>query len=206
MKTEPAFNQNEIRAANREAMARETLLRKPEVSVMRASGIWTGPTAASRRLLLQALAVAVLLSGAGCSSFQQEWRRAAQAPDSTTTLPGRWDGFWISDASGHADKLRCIITPTGDGTYRARFHAKYRRVFSFGYTVSLHAQTNAPCFNFEGEANLGWYAGGLYHYSGWVEGTNFHATYSCKYDHGTFRMIRLSGSDQSQAPPEAARK
>ena len=38
--------------------------------------------------------------------------------------------------------------------------------------------------------NLGWLAGGVYHYEGRADATNFFSTYTSKYDHGTFQMTR----------------
>ena len=37
---------------------------------------------------------------------------------------------------------------------------------------------------------LGFLAGGVYHYEGHADATNYFSTYSCKYDHGTFQMSR----------------
>ena len=76
------------------------------------------------------------------------------------------------------------------GGYQARFHAKYRKILGFGYTVPLKVRTVAGVFNFQGEADLGWYAGGLYFYSGHVRGTNFSSTYRSEKDRGTFQMTR----------------
>jgi len=45
-------------------------------------------------------------------------------------------------------------------------------------------------WQFQGDENLGWLAGGVYHYEGRVSPTNFHSTYRSKYDHGTFEMGR----------------
>jgi hypothetical protein len=92
--------------------------------------------------------------------------------------------------NGHTDSLRCVITQEEPGTYRARFHAKYQKVFTFGYTVLLKTEPEDRAIRFQGEANLGWLAGGVYKYQGHADATNFFSTYSCKYDHGTFRMSR----------------
>ncbi|HVV72006.1 MAG TPA: hypothetical protein VHI52_10985 [Verrucomicrobiae bacterium] len=90
--------------------------------------------------------------------------------------------------SGHTDQLRCIIGKGQDGTYRARFKATYRKVLSFSYTVPLKVEQAGPGYQFRGEADLGWLAGGLYRYAGSADSSNFNSTYSCKYDHGTFQM------------------
>ncbi len=132
-----------------------------------------------------------LFLAAGCATFNHDWNRAAQRPASPDDLPGRWQGVWASDVTGHTDQLRCVITKNKDGTFQARFHAKYHTVLSFGYTVALNVQrTDAPTFKFLGEADLGWVAGGRYYYEGQANRTNFFSTYRCKYDHGTFQMTR----------------
>jgi hypothetical protein len=126
---------------------------------------------------------------AGCSTFQNDWERLAQAP-APQGVEGRWEGTWKSEASGHRDRLRCILEKTGDGIYLARFHANYQKVLNFHYDVPLHAARHDGGLYFSGEANLGWYAGGRYHYDGNVTLTNFFSTYRCRSDHGTFQMNR----------------
>jgi hypothetical protein len=58
------------------------------------------------------------------------------------------------------------------------------------YTVILDTKPRDDGFDFQGSANLGWYAGGTYQYNGHASVTNFHSTYSCKYDYGYFQMTR----------------
>jgi hypothetical protein len=143
-----------------------------------------------RKLALLILMLAVVLFGASCSSsFNREWRKVGRSPMAGTGLEGRWEGQWISEVNGHHGRLRCIVTKEGD-IYQARFRAKYRKILSFGYTVPLKAEPTASGYEFRGEADLGALAGGVYHYGGHADATNFFSTYSCKYDHGTFRMIR----------------
>jgi hypothetical protein len=131
-----------------------------------------------------------LLLASGCASFNHQWKAAAKESVPSNDLEGRWKGVWASQVDHHTDELRCIVTRKEDGTYRARFHAKYHKVFTFGYTVPLHAQPGTNGYQFNGSANLSWLAGGMYHYEGHADGTNFWSTYSCKYDHGTFQMAR----------------
>jgi len=141
-------------------------------------------------LSITALVVTAGLLGAGCSSFHHNWRQAGGNPSARTDLQGRWQGRWHSDSNGHEGKLRCIVTKLDEGNYQARFHAKYLKVLSFGYTVPLKIERSGDLFNFRGEANLGRLAGGVYHYDGHADTTNFFATYTSKYDHGTFQMVR----------------
>jgi hypothetical protein len=141
------------------------------------------------RSLATVLVAPFLFFTGGCTTFNHAWNEAAKQPTSND-LQGRWQGVWVSEATHHTDKLRCIITKKDDHTYRARFHAKYHTVLSFGYTVSLNVTPATNGFMFNGQADLGWYAGGVYHYEGHADATNFFSKYSCKYDHGTFQMSR----------------
>ncbi len=111
-------------------------------------------------------------------------------PSGPNDIQGRWQGIWASEVNGHTDKLRCVISTTSADSYQARFKANYKKVFHFGYTVPLTVGRSGNRFNFRGEANLGWMAGGRYYYAGTVDATNFSATYSNRYDHGTFQMQR----------------
>jgi hypothetical protein len=132
------------------------------------------------------------LAVAGCSSFNRDWKAAAARPMPASSFEGCWEGTWHSDATDHQNRLRCLIKPLTNGTYSARFHAKYRALFTWtvNYTVPLTARRRADAFVFDGEANLGWYAGGVYQYQGHANATNFFSTYRSKGDHGTFQMTR----------------
>ena len=136
--------------------------------------------------------VLVLLSflGIGCSTFNREWKAAAAASPPTHEMTGRWQGTWLSHSNAHTDKLRCLITKQPDDIYQARFHAKYQKVFSFGYIVMLHATRTDGMFQFSGDADLGRLAGGMYHYEGKATSTNFFSTYRCARDSGVFEMTR----------------
>jgi hypothetical protein len=147
-----------------------------------------GPSTHTFAVSALALLLIGTLLGGGCTTFDHEWRKAAEV--AATGLEGRWQGIWHSDVNGHNGRLRCVITKTDQDIYRARFHANYRKVLSFGYTVPLRVERTANTFNFQGEAALGWLAGGVYHYDGHAETTNFFSNYSSKYDHGTFQMAR----------------
>jgi len=133
----------------------------------------------------------VFLGTPGCSSFSHDWNAAARSAP-PYGLEGRWEGTWHSDVNDHKNQLRCLITRPTNGVVSARFHAKYRKVFtwSFNYTVPLTVRQREEVFLFEGEADLGWYAGGHYEYMGNASATNFFSTYHCDYDHGTFQMTR----------------
>ncbi|MDB6040448.1 MAG: hypothetical protein JWM99_4289 [Verrucomicrobiales bacterium] len=126
----------------------------------------------------------------GCSTFQREWRQSAKGPPPAEDISGRWLGTWKSDSSGHNDKLRCVITKADDQHYTARFHAKYKHILSFGYTVPLVVTNEGGKRTFKGEADLGKLAGGRYTYEGSATPTEFNSRYDSKYDRGAFEMKR----------------
>jgi hypothetical protein len=142
------------------------------------------------RSLCVAPILALLLTPAGCSSFNREWKKASGNPTPTDPIAGRWDGHWVSDVNHHTGRLRCIVTSKSNDVFQAWFHATYQSIFTFGYTVELHTAETNRTVTFNGEANLGSFAGGLYKYEGHAEATNFFSTYSSKYDHGIFQMSR----------------
>lgn len=82
------------------------------------------------------------------------------------------------------------MTRESDTKYQAEFHANYKKILSFGYTVPLQVKRDGQSFRFSGEADLGKLAGGVYSYKGVASVTNFFSTYDSKYDHGTFQMTR----------------
>lgn len=127
----------------------------------------------------------------GCSTFEREWKRPAS--ESTSDITGRWIGRWRSDANGHNDQLRCVVSPPTNGIYTARFHARYTKWFlrfTFGYTAQLRVTSHEGRHEFAGESDLGWYAGGVYRYKGTATATSFTSRYDSKYDRGTFEMKR----------------
>ncbi|MEO5802176.1 MAG: hypothetical protein ABIR24_01495 [Verrucomicrobiota bacterium] len=130
-----------------------------------------------------------MLVSAGCSTFHHDWKQAGSISP-PLDIQGRWEGTWMSQPSGHADKLRCLVEKISEQSYRARFDSTYKRVFHFKSTVVLNGAEDAGNFHFEGEAKLPWWAGGVYHYKGSASATNFFSTYRSKYDHGTFQMTR----------------
>ena len=163
------------------------------INVRPADTAWsarTGPQHGVCKWRALALVLVLPLLALGCSSFHREWKVAASTPPPARGITGRWQGTWLSHSNAHTDKLRCLITKQTDELYEARFHAKYQKILSFGYTVILHAKRTEDAFQFDGDADLGWFAGGAYHYEGKATPTNFFSTYRCKGDHGVFQMTR----------------
>lgn len=134
--------------------------------------------------------VLLLVALTGCSSFGREWRAAARPPAPVTGIGGRWEGVWVSEVNGHRGRLRAILTEESNQVWRARFHARYAGLLTFGYTVRLHTAAADGEVRFEGEADLGKLAGGVYTYAGRASATHFHATYRSRDDHGRFELRR----------------
>lgn len=144
------------------------------------------------RLIKAGLALFCLSMFAGCSSFDKRWNETASIAVPADSIEGRWEGVWLSKVNGHTGPLRCIITKKGEHQHQAEFHAKYKRLItlSFGYTVLLKVERHGDEFRFEGEADLGWLAGGVYKYAGKATLSFLDCTYRSKRDQGTFEMRR----------------
>ena len=122
------------------------------------------------------------------SDFKRRWNQQMPLPSAANGLQGRWEGEWISEANGHRGALRCLLVRAEAGDYKATFHAVYAKILRVCYTVPLHGQWSDGKLKLEGEADIGALAGGIYRYQGEAGEKEFICTYSCKYDHGTFRM------------------
>ena len=137
------------------------------------------------------LAACLLFLFSGCCSFEREWREAANRPGQGG-IDGRWQGTWLSHSNGHKGGLRAIITPTGPGEYRARYHATFLSVIPFGYTTHLKTQCCNGSETFAGQADLGCMAGGVYRYSGSADHHQYRANYRSKKDCGVYSMTRVA--------------
>ena len=127
----------------------------------------------------------------GCSSFNRDWKKAADQP--VHGIEGRWIGRWLSDHNQHNGALRCLINKKEGDLYETRFHAKYKLSFltiSYPYNMEMTITWTDDAFNFKGEADLGWLAGGLYKYDGTGTTNNLAINYRSPKDHGTFRLQR----------------
>ena len=141
--------------------------------------------------ILATCGLTLAMAATGCSTFNRDWKRASATPAPAHDIDGQWEGSWLSDSNGHHGRLRCLVSRLDDRPYRARFKANYWKIFRFNYTVNLHVTREPPGrFNFQGEADLGWWGGDVYHCDGHATPANFFSTYKSKYDHGTFQMTR----------------
>jgi len=139
-----------------------------------------------------ALAAAASLWLAGCSSFHREWRAALKdSAPASAGLAGAWEGRWVSKASGHSGRLRCLVTPAEGGGFDAFYHAKWKGILSGSYRIPLAAEAQPDgSIRFSGSADLGKLYGGVYRAQGVASGQSFHADYSSRYDQGVFQMTR----------------
>jgi hypothetical protein len=149
-------------------------------------------TFALMNLKKQTRAIGLLLLAflCGCSSFNRDWRRASVPPQSENSIEGRWEGRWMSDANHHHGGLRCLMVWGTNSLYQARFRATYGGIFHFSYTVRLETQPHYAGWEFNGEADLGRLAGGVYYYEGRATPTNLISTYRSKSDHGILDLHR----------------
>ena len=150
----------------------------------------TGNAAIELFVRLSVAAVLIVVCGmlTGCS-FERQWQEATKYSYPEQELAGCWEGTWQSDYNGHHGGLRAIITKQGEGYYDAHFHATYAAVIPYEFQLPLLVTDDGTAYALEGEADLGWLAGGLYTYNGNATATDFAASYCAENkDHGTFTM------------------
>jgi len=148
------------------------------------------------RARIVCLLLSTLLLAGGCSSFNRDWKEAAD--QSFDGMEGRWIGRWHSDYNQHNGVLRCLITKREGNTYHTRFHAKYKwgiLTVSYPYDMDMTLTPQGDTYKFTGQANLGKLAGGLYHYDGNGTIRRIDINYRADKDHGTFQLQRPEDSE-----------
>ncbi len=138
-------------------------------------------------------ALAALFSSS--ANFHREWKHYRSGGSPPRGIEGRWLGEWISQVNGHHGELKGIVTKADAGKYKACFHATYSRFLRVCYEVDLKGREENGRVELEGESDLGQLAGGVYQYTGEATPAEFNCQYRCKYDHGTFRMKCLDGTN-----------
>lgn len=129
---------------------------------------------------------------AGCSSFESRWREAGRTPEPADSIRGRWIGTWQNTNNDHQSSLRAILRPAGSNQWTAEFHARYAGVLTFGINTLLTGASDGAVVHFQGQKDLGFFAGGVYRFDGTASPTNFFSTYQSDQNSGTFRMKRPS--------------
>ncbi len=145
--------------------------------------------------LLLAMLLSSMAALAGCSRFEKDWIEAGQEDYVETNLAGRWMGTWTSESDGKSGELRCIIKGSGAGAHRAAFRSTYGSMFRFDHSVTLYAVNLRGMWTFEGNEDLGLFAGGVYTYKGKAGKNKLFSTYESRRDQGTFEMYRVKKDD-----------
>lgn len=140
------------------------------------------------------LALCVVLTSVGCSTYSRDYQAALVQPRTPGSIEEAWQGTWTS-AGGHRGELRCIVAaapstqPSPQVTYTARFNATFWKVFSGGYTATLSGTREGDVTHLSGDHDLGLFLG-KYHYEATITPDRFDATYRTIGDHGEFHLTR----------------
>ena len=126
------------------------------------------------------------------TAFRQQWRQYEVLAEKPDGIAGRWIGEWVSESSGHRGELKCVLAPVSAGIYRAYFYAAFSKLFRVAYATELTAEPTQDRIRLRAEEDLGPLAGGVYRCEGEATPNEFTCKYSCKYDHGSFHLRRLS--------------
>jgi hypothetical protein len=127
---------------------------------------------------------------ANCRDFKERWAQAL--PLDASGISGCWDGEWISEASGHRGRLRCVIDPVAPALWRMHFRAEYSKLFRACYSTDFSVVQGPGRWTFSGGMNLGALAGGTYEYTGSATLEALTCSYRSARDHGEFRLKRAS--------------
>ena len=142
----------------------------------------------------------LLLTSVGCSSsFSRLYDSWLTRPTPADAIGGPWVGEWVSDG-GHHGRLRSFLGNAEEdrltnlrSEYPVMFEAKFMGIFTANYGVSMRRQeTPGPVTSvtLKGDARIGGFCGGMYHYQATVTPTEFEATYQSDSDHGVFHLRR----------------
>jgi hypothetical protein len=127
---------------------------------------------------------------ANCRDFNARWASAVAVDQDSVS--GRWQGEWISEASGHRGPLRCVLTVVSPALWHLAFNAGYSRVFRACYTADFNAVYEEGRWAFTGGQDLGVIAGGVYEYSGYATLSKMVCRYKSPRDLGEFRLHRVN--------------
>ena len=141
-------------------------------------------------VLAGAACVVAMAAIGGCGGFAKQWAQTTAVAPPASDITGAWQGTWSSEATGHGDALRCIITRVDPNTYSARFHARFMKILTGRYTTILHVTRSDGVWRFTGQSDLGWLGGGLYRQEGEICDGTYEARYESRYDRGVLKMSR----------------
>jgi hypothetical protein len=112
---------------------------------------------------------------ANCSHFTRRWEAAATPH--ADSVGGRWEGEWISEASGHRGPLRAVLTVGAPTLWHVSFRAGYASVLRACYATDFTVAVQDGRWTFTGASDLGTLAGGRYQYAGSATLTELICTY-----------------------------
>ena len=102
----------------------------------------------------------------------------------------RWSGNWQGNPTGYGGDLHCTVEQLDGDQWRAEFTGNCGRDFSYQITMDGTAEGEKVVFS--GDADLGEQDGGVYHWTGEMDGELFEGEYtSTTGKTGTFRMERI---------------
>lgn len=127
---------------------------------------------------------------ANCRDFDARWEAARDLDDQG--ISGRWEGEWVSEATGHRGRLRCVINPLAPTLWRMYFRGEYAKVLRACYATDFTVAQESGRWTFSGSSDLGPLAGGAYAYSGHATVDAMVCTYRSARDHGQFKLARGS--------------
>jgi hypothetical protein len=126
---------------------------------------------------------------ANCRDFRDRWDQAVH--HGTDGIGGCWEGEWISAATGHRGRLRCVIDPVAPALWKMHFRGEYAKVFRACYSTDFNVTMDSGRWTFSGGSDLGALAGGRYTYTGYATLQGFVCEYRSVGDHGEFRLGRF---------------
>ncbi len=145
-------------------------------------------------LSLLGAALFVVMLG-GCESFDDRFKAASVAMPPVGQVTGAWTGSWQSATDADGGKLKAIVTRVegeGEGeTYKVSFKASYAKILTSEHSVTLKGQRIGSTVHFEGDKDLGFFAGGQYKYSGYMTPTEFFSTYQAQDHSGSYTLKRV---------------
>ncbi len=102
----------------------------------------------------------------------------------------RWSGSWVDErSSDHGGDLRCISRRLDETNWQATFSGFCGR--EFGYDIEMHGRQDDSAVKFDGEVDLGEEDGGVYTWTGVMQGNYFDGEYATRTGKaGSFAMVR----------------
>lgn len=125
---------------------------------------------------------------AGCTTFDAGYE-AALVNRAKAGVEGAWEGRWQSGNGHGGDRLRAVVTQREPQKLHVIFRAHFWGIFDIDEEVDLNVTSTNP-IRASGEADLGYFKGGVYSYDATITPVKFDATYKSKYDHGVFNLSR----------------